>query len=1717
MRKIILFATILLPFILNNYAFAQAPTATTEAATGVGIFGAILNGTVNANSALTTVRFEYGLDTGYGNTVTADQSPVTGSTNTPVSGTVSELAPSTTYHYRVVAVNANGTTNGADMTFTALSVPPAAVTDPATAVGSGGATLHGTVNPFGSSTTVTFEYGTDTSYGTMVTADQSPITIPVLLAIPNPVTVTITGLADNTVYHYRVAAVNAVGTTYGQDRIFTLGSAGTIPTATTNAASSITAATATLNGIVNAGDAETTVIFEYGSDTGYGTMVTADQNPVVGTTNTIVTAVVGELLPNTTYHVRVVADNTHGTVNGDDMTFITLPLPPIASTDAAAAIGTTAATLNGTVSANNSSTTVTFQYGIDTNYGTTVTANQSPVTGATNTAVSRSISGLMNGITYHYRVLAVNAGGTTYGSDMTFTTGTSAPTATTNAATAVGTTSATLNGTVNANNAPTGVTFELGTDNSYGRTVTADQTPVTGSSNTAVSVSVLSLLPATTYHFRMVAQNANGTAYGADMTFTTRSAPTVTTNVPSLVTTTGATLNGTVNAHNSSATVTFEYGLTTAYGTTVTADQSPVTGAANTPVNRAVSGLTGNTTYHYRVVGQNADGTTNGADMTFTTIVAAPTAVTNSATSVLFNGATLNGTINANNAATTVTFEYGTTIGYGTTVTADQSPVSGSAIKPVSVAVTGLANNTTYHYRVVAVNGNGTTNGADMTFTTSFAPTAVTQATTAVGGSSATLNAIVNGNGFGTTIYFDYGLTFTYGITAAANPSSVFDNIDTPVNQTITGLLPNTTYHFRVRAQGFTTTNGADMTFTTASIPTAVTNAATAVGSSTATLNGTVNAADESTTVFFEYGPDTNYGRVAFADQSPVTGLTNTAVSASINSLAPNASIHYRVVAQNAHDTVYGADMAFTTTPSAPTATTTSASGVTLTSAVLNGLVNAGNDSTTVTFEYGLDTSYGTTVTADQSPLSGFFNTPVSRTVIGLAVNTTYHYRVVGQNGTGTTYGEDASFSTSAFAPTVVTLDATNTNPTGATLNGTVNANGALTTVTFEYGPDTSYGRVATAVQSPVAGTANVAVNVTVTDLNYNNLYHYRIVGNNAVGTTYGADMVLRTVVRPIISGNITNGVNPLAGVRVRFSHNGHTEFTDGAGHYSYMVDYETTTTITASIVNYSFTPVSIMLNNVIFDAPDQNFTGSWSAEPTSKPVIDAFFSDQSAGSPPLVVNFAVEAHDPDGGKIVSYIWEGSGSSAFALMNHQPMLARDFDTVGHHRVTVTVIDDEGQRTTSDPISLYVFDPVGIILPMPFTFASVNVKAGPTYAVQSFMINNWNEPATVAIEAVGESGEAIGENSVVLPPYGKCMVSAGDFEGLGYDHVTVTSDQPLVLFSEVASGDSVKMASLLVSRPSSRLYINHIVSQTSLWDSMVWLSNQMPDSVAVSSFLDVAGESSALQPVASIVYDVGSALPDPVADGDAWGLFQVTTTDGEVNTNVLSGFEMFVRAGSDGAATELAEGPSNLLYIPHIPTNNEVFWTGFAFLNPGNTSVSSNVMLFNESGGLVGMWILDVPARTKVTGVASKLFPGSDGASWGTIDAGGSGLIGLEIFGTYAGGICGFSLNGSAYHEGVLPMVDAGQGEWTGIVLDNQQSTETDVTITLMGDDGAAKASNTVSIGARSQFRAVIDNLFADTAIENTDFVRFSAESAIIGVEVTGDLDRTWMKALGIIN
>jgi outer membrane protein assembly factor BamB len=288
---------------------------------------------------------------------------------------------------------------------------------------------------------------------------------------------------------------------------------------TTTPATNVASFSATLNGTVNPDGLTTTVHFQYGTTTNYGS-VTANQN-YSGNTTQNVSANISGLSASTTYHFRVVATSSTATTYGSDKTFTTLSVtgPPVVTTNPASYIASFSATLNGTVDPHGLTTTVYFQYGATTSYGLT-TATQSK-TGNTYQNVAANISGLTASTTYHFRIVAINGAGTVYGPDRTFTTlsATGPPVVITNPATNVGSSSATLNGTVDPHGLTTTVYFQYGTTTSYGHT-TATQSKA-GNTYQNVTANISGLTASTTYHFRMLATNSAGTAYGSDRTFTT--------------------------------------------------------------------------------------------------------------------------------------------------------------------------------------------------------------------------------------------------------------------------------------------------------------------------------------------------------------------------------------------------------------------------------------------------------------------------------------------------------------------------------------------------------------------------------------------------------------------------------------------------------------------------------------------------------------------------------------------------------------------------------------------------------------------------------------------------------------------------------------------------------------------------------------------------------------------------------------------------------------------------------------------------------------------------------------------------------------------------------------------------------------------------------------------------------------------------------------------
>jgi hypothetical protein len=208
-----------------------------------------------------------------------------------------------------------GTVIVATPTPTPPNGPPIVTTNPAGFVASFSATLKGSLNPDGLSTTFHFQYGTTTSYG-LTTAPQTQAG-----DTSRPVSANIISLTAHTTYHFRIVASNTAGTTFGSDSTFTTLTMTGFPVVTTNLATNVTASSARLNGTLDPHGLSTTVYFQYGTTTSYGS--TTPNQIKTGNDYQNVFASISGLSAGTTYHFRIVATNTVGTRYGIDRTFTT--------------------------------------------------------------------------------------------------------------------------------------------------------------------------------------------------------------------------------------------------------------------------------------------------------------------------------------------------------------------------------------------------------------------------------------------------------------------------------------------------------------------------------------------------------------------------------------------------------------------------------------------------------------------------------------------------------------------------------------------------------------------------------------------------------------------------------------------------------------------------------------------------------------------------------------------------------------------------------------------------------------------------------------------------------------------------------------------------------------------------------------------------------------------------------------------------------------------------------------------------------------------------------------------------------------------------------------------------------------------------------------------------------------------------------------------------
>ena len=312
-------------------------------------------------------------------------------------------------------------------------------------------------------------------------------------------------------------------------------------------------------------------------------------------------------------------------------------------------------------------------------------------------------------------------------------------------------------------------------------------------------------------------------------TTTIAGTPIVTTKSLVVTTDNAVIVDGNIIPKGALTSYWYEYGLTSSLGSR-TSSQIIGSGFSVISAPGLITGLTKNTSYSFRLVGENRYGKVFGTTYTFKTtegtpapIGGIPVAKTVMASSVSRTTADLNGEVTPNKVTTQYWFEYGKTTELGN-ISAFSSAGNGALKTAVSVSLSNLEPLTTYYFRLNAQNQFGTVNGSILNFKTigpasAEVPTVNTGNATAVTPTGATLNGKVNPNLADTKYWFEYSTDSLLGqilLKSTVLTSIGAGEADVSVKQNITGLNSKTTYYFRLVAQNnLGTVSGDKQTFKT--------------------------------------------------------------------------------------------------------------------------------------------------------------------------------------------------------------------------------------------------------------------------------------------------------------------------------------------------------------------------------------------------------------------------------------------------------------------------------------------------------------------------------------------------------------------------------------------------------------------------------------------------------------------------------------------------------------------------------------------------------------------------------------------------------------------------------------------------------------------------------------------------------------------------------------
>ncbi len=391
----------------------------------------------------------------------------------------------------------------------------------------------------------------------------------------------------------------------------------------------------------------------------------------------------------------------------------------------------------------------------------------------------------------------------------------------------------------------------------------------------------------------------------------------------------------------------------------------------------------------------------------------------------------------------------------------------------------------------------------------------------------------------------EYGTTTAYGSITSLNTSLV-----TSHSHTLSGLNASTTYHYRVLSRDASGNLGSsgDNTFTTttAASDTTPPSISGIISSSVTTTAATVSwTTSEGSDTRVEYGTTTGYGSTTSLNTSLVTSHSQT-----LSGLSTSTPYHYRVISQDAAGNVaVSGDNTFTTL-AVPDTTAPAISGMTVSThpGFATTITWATDEGATSQVEYGTTSGYGSFSSTNTT-----LGTSHSVTLSGLSDATTYHFRVISQDGAGNTATSgDNTFTTNSQTdttpPVVTNIASTHITASSATVIwGTDEA----ATSQVAYGTSTNDESL-----SPVDTTLVTSHSRTLTGLTATTTYHYAVISTDASGNTVtGPDRTFTTgapsdTTGPLIS-NIGADTLTQSGATIRWA-------TDEAA--TSQVDYGTTT-----------------------------------------------------------------------------------------------------------------------------------------------------------------------------------------------------------------------------------------------------------------------------------------------------------------------------------------------------------------------------------------------------------------------------------------------------------------------------------------------------------------------------------------------------------------------------